>query len=87
MRHNALWLCEVPKKNGAKQDWFLEFCKTAVVRRGDRRENFVQLWCGIERNPRPTNVSYKKQSLFKARSGILMNREFLTTNHLLNTVF
>jgi hypothetical protein len=33
MAANALRLCEVTKKNGAKRNYFLEFRKTAVVRR------------------------------------------------------
>ena len=33
MAYNALRLCEVPKKIERSEDFFSEFCKTAVVRR------------------------------------------------------
>ena len=45
MAHNALRLCEVPKKNRAKRGFFFGILQNRSCTKDDRRENFVQLWC------------------------------------------
>jgi hypothetical protein len=53
MTAKALGLCEVPKKNRAKRGFFRNFVNPQLCTKGNRRGDFLKLWC------RPQRVVHK----------------------------